>query len=101
MDSETVVNALVGIGGVVSGLLVAWIAFRKMPSENRSSESSTIKNLIESNRMLTEDNRGLHQEIDDVMQLVTGSYEVTTRFEMNHPPKILGAEIRKLPVVQE
>lgn len=94
MPSEALINTLSGIIGAIVGAVGMIIAIRKMPAEIGNTESQTIKNLLETTRMLSDDNRQLHTDLDAVNAIVHGEFEIVTRVVFANPPRVISSEIR-------
>ena len=85
---------LIGIAGVVTGAITAYIALRKMPGEIKSTDSVTIRNIQESLRLATADNHEMRKELDDLKSLIHGTLEITTRVALANPPHILDSAVK-------
>lgn len=93
------INALAGLFGTLFGAVAVWVAVRKMPGEMNSTNSTTLKNVLESNRLLSERLENQEDEIRELRSWFTGTIEITTRVELSNPPRILTADIRKVPAI--
>lgn len=100
MDPSLVVNLVVGLGGVGSGVLVAYISMRKMPSDIKGTESITMRNILESNKMLSEDNKQMREdnnkvreEMDQIKAMLTGTYEFRATIKLANPPHVVDSDI--------
>lgn len=100
------------IVGLIVGAVTTFIAVRKMPAEIGVSESqkrkniaetgvagsATVRNLLESNKMLSDQLRDQQEEIAELRAWFTGGIEIVTRLELTNPPKILAATVKRIPI---
>lgn len=101
MPPETIVNIIQSLIGALVGAVVGgsgvFVALRKMPTEINNVGSSTLKNVLESNRLLSDRLEKQEDEITELRGWFTGTLEITTRVELTNPPRVLTADIRKIP----
>lgn len=98
MGIDQWVNIFTGVIGTIIGALVAYIAMKKMPAEIGNQESQTMQNILASNKMLSDDNRQLHKEIEELRAWFTGTIEISTKLELSNPPRVIEATVKRIPV---
>lgn len=96
MPPEAIVNAISAIVGAIVGAIGATIAIRKMPAEIGQTESQTMKNLLDTTRMLSTDNKELHQKIEELNEIIHGDFEIVTHVVFANPPRVISSEIRNV-----
>lgn len=94
MSPEAILNGIIGLLGVVAGAVGAIIAIRKMPAEVGQTQSSTMRNLLETTRMLSADNRDLHSKIEELENVLHGEFEIVTHVAFANPPRVITSTIR-------
>lgn len=93
----SLVTALVALSGIVVGSVTAYIALRKMPAEIGSTESTTVRNLLESNKLLSSQLKQAQMDIDELRKWFTGTLEISTKLELSNPPRVLQATVKRIP----
>lgn len=92
-----VVTAIVTLAGLAVGSVTTYIALRKMPAEISSTESTTVRNLLESNKLLSAQLKQAQTDINDLRQWFTGTLEITNRIELTNPPRAFPPTVRRVP----
>lgn len=99
MPPDSILNAISGIAGVVVGAISVLILVRKMPSEIGQTESTTMRNLVETMGMLSDDNKELHEKIEELNRIIHGEYQIVTHVIFANPPRVVSTEIRNIQPV--
>lgn len=105
-------SILTVLASALVGGATAYIAIRKMPSELALSDSErkknlaetgasgsvTIRNLLESNKLLSDQLRQQQEEISELRAWFTGKLVISTELELSNPPKVLSAKVERIPL---
>lgn len=96
-----IVAAITGIAGVLTGAGVLYIALRKMPSEIGKSDSETVRNISETNKILSAQLNEQGKKLAELQSWFTGTLEIVTKLDLSNPPKVLAATVKRIPITPD
>lgn len=95
------ITAISVLGALAVGAITTYITLRKMPGEIDSTESTTVRNLLESNKLLSSQLKQAQADIEDLRGWFTGTLEIVNKIELTNPPRAAMPIVRRIPQHQD